>query len=267
MISELMRCSLLDVLKTHTASGTPFSLQRSLRYAIQFATGMVYLHTHKPPILHRDLKPANLLLDFADTLKVLLPSRPLAPVLTPPALGQCLALQRGPRLTLAPRVQVSDFGLAKLRPSPQTQTASTADEYQPYVMTGETGSYRFMAPEVFRHEAYGRPVDVYSFSLILYYMLDGGPPWPELDGMRAVRAAAMGQERPPVPRHWDAKLSQLLRAAWADDPHVRPSFTAVLEELSAVHLAQFKCTYEDMMKRGAAKGPTGVDAGCSCALM
>ena len=120
MISELMKCSLLDVFKTLRVRGEPMPLRRSLRYAIQFAQGMNYLHTCKPPVLHRDLKPANLLLDFADTLKV------------------------------------SDFGLAKLRPLNEPE----AGEYQPYLMTGETGSYRFMAPEVFRHEAYGRPVDV-----------------------------------------------------------------------------------------------------------
>jgi hypothetical protein len=66
MIVELMKCSLQDVLKTFADRGTPFSLERTVRYAIQFAQGMNFLHTSKPPILHRDLKPANLLLDFAD---------------------------------------------------------------------------------------------------------------------------------------------------------------------------------------------------------
>ena len=201
---------------------------------------MNFLHTSKPPILHRDLKPANLLLDFSDTLKV------------------------------------SDFGLAKVRPSPAKKTASTiSDEsldsfnsgaaYQPYVMTGETGSYRFMAPEVFRHEAYGRPVDVYSFSMILFYMLDGQPPWPELDGMRAVTNASVVGERPAVPRHWDAKLADLLRASWDAEPRKRPSFEAVLEILNAFHLAEFKCTLEEMIKKGGAAGGGG-DGGC-CAVM
>ena len=233
MISELMKCSLLDVLKTYGASGTPFSLERTARYAIQFATGMNFLHTHKPnPILHRDLKPANLLLDFSDVLKV------------------------------------SDFGLAKLRPTHATKTATTAEEYQPYVMTGETGSYRFMAPEVFRHEAYGRPVDVYSFSMILFYMLGGVSPWPELDGMRAVTLAATEGDRPPIPRHWDTKLADLLTVTWDDNPKKRPSFAAVLEQLHAFHQAEFKCTYEEAQKRGGAgKGMGGPGASGCCAVM
>jgi serine/threonine protein kinase len=32
---------------------------------------------------------------------------------------------------------------------------------QVYKLTGETGSYRYMAPEVFRHEPYNLKVDVY----------------------------------------------------------------------------------------------------------
>ena len=86
--------------------------------------------------------------------------------------------------------------------------------------------------------------------MILYYMLDGEPPWPELDGMRAVTLASYEDDRPPVPRHWDAKLSELLHAAWADDPKTRPSYAAVLEILEAVHKQHFKCTFEESMKRG-----------------
>ena len=39
-------------------------------------------------------------------------------------------------------LKISDFGLAKIRPDP------TKTEQEAFVMTGETGSYRFMAPEV-----------------------------------------------------------------------------------------------------------------------
>ena len=119
MISELMKCSLLDVFRAHKIQATTMSKKKQLRYAIELAKGMNYLHTCSPPILHRDLKPANLLVDFKDTLKI------------------------------------SDFGLAKLRPQKDKQETDT------FNMTGETGSYRFMAPEVFRHEEYNETVDVY----------------------------------------------------------------------------------------------------------
>jgi hypothetical protein len=230
MLAELMKCSLLDVMKTFASRGTPFSLERTMRYAIQFAQGMSFLHTCKPPILHRDLKPANLLLDFSDTLKV------------------------------------SDFGLAKLRPERAGSEQVPSEDYQPYNMTGETGSYRFMAPEVYRHEAYGRPVDVYSFAMILYHMLVGEPPWAELDGLQAVRAAAIQHDRPQIPRHIVQELSDLCKTAWADDPKARPSFTAVLELLNAFHVKEFKVSFEDAQKSGGA-AVAGASADGCCALM
>ena len=41
---------------------------------------------------------------------------------------------------------------------------------------------RFMAPEVFRHEQYGLPADVYSFGMILYNLLASEAPWPNSPG-------------------------------------------------------------------------------------
>jgi serine/threonine protein kinase len=110
LVTELMKCSLLDIFKAHLIQGTRMPQRRKIIYAQQLAKGMNYLHTCKPPIIHRDLKPANLLIDHSGVLKI------------------------------------SDFGLAKVRPDPKTNEAET------YLMTGETGSYRFMAPEVYRHE-------------------------------------------------------------------------------------------------------------------
>ena len=80
LISELCRCSLLDVFKENIANRTRMPRKTQFIYAQQLAQGMHYLHTCSPPIIHRDLKPANLLIDYSGTLKI------------------------------------SDFGLSKLRP-------------------------------------------------------------------------------------------------------------------------------------------------------
>lgn len=70
MISELMKCSLLDVFKAHIVNGTKMKKKDQLVYAKHLAQGMFYLHTCRPPIIHRDLKPANLLIDHSGVLKV-----------------------------------------------------------------------------------------------------------------------------------------------------------------------------------------------------
>ena len=61
-----------------------------------------------------------------------------------------------------------------------------------YKMTGETGSYRYMAPEVFRHETYNEKVDVYAFAMIFYELLEGIPPFIDHDPVTAARQAAIG---------------------------------------------------------------------------
>jgi serine/threonine protein kinase len=119
-------------------------------------------------------------------------------------------------------LKISDFGLAKVRAKPTTNESDT------FLMTGETGSYRFMAPEVFRHEPYNETVDIYSYAMILFYLLEGRPPWPQLSGIKAVEQAAYAGERPVAPRSWDARLQSLLHQAWDENPSARPSFKRIL---------------------------------------
>ena len=189
MISELMKCSLLDVFKANIVNRTTLSNRTKIAYAQQLAQGMNYLHGF--PIIHRDLKPANLLIDHSGCLKI------------------------------------ADFGLAKIRPSPKSQ-----NEQDQFTMTGETGSYRFMAPEVFRHESYNERVDVYSFAMILYNILNGKPPWPTINGLKAVQKASREGERPVLQRNWDLRLCNLLKQCWDEAPSNRPSFQVILEILS-----------------------------------
>jgi serine/threonine protein kinase len=63
-----------------------------------------------------------------------------------------------------------------------------------------TRSYRFMAPEVFRHKVYNETVDTYSYGMIFFYLLVGRPPWPNLAGLDAVRKASDMGDRPNIPR-------------------------------------------------------------------
>jgi serine/threonine protein kinase len=57
-------------------------------------------------------------------------------------------------------LKVADFGLGKL--------LDASEASKQYAMTGETGSYRYMAPEVFLHKAYDKSVDVFSFAIIVH---------------------------------------------------------------------------------------------------
>ena len=151
-------------------------------------------------------------------------------------------------------LKISDFGLSKIRPKPELAEKET------YTMTGETGSYRFMAPEVYRHEEYNETVDVYSFAMIFFYLLIGRPPWPALPGLEAVRKAALEGDRPNIPRDIDVRLQALLKETWDDNPKVRPPFNKISSTLSGYIKDVFKTDTN-------AVASAEVDAGCKCIIL
>lgn len=118
------------------------------------------------------------------------------------------------------RLAIADFGLARYQ-------ATSGKK-----MTAETGSYRWMAPEVIRHEAYDQRCDVYSFAILAWEMLTYRIPF---DGMMPVEAAfAVAREgkRPSIPREWISKpIAELLRACWHQEARKRPSFGTVRQAL------------------------------------
>jgi hypothetical protein len=60
-------------------------------------------------------------------------------------------------LTRDRRAKISDFGMS---------VANFGQE-----LTAETGTYRYMAPEVIRHESYSSNADVYSFGIVLWQLI------------------------------------------------------------------------------------------------
>ena len=64
-------------------------------------------------------------------------------------------------------IKLADFGLSKICQS------KGSGQYQ---MTGETGTLQYMAPEVMRCEHYDSSVDLYSFALVLWFLIHGETP-------------------------------------------------------------------------------------------
>lgn len=128
------------------------------------------------------------------------------------------------------RLKVCDFGLSKLIPADVNQR-------EEYKMTGETGTYRFMAPEVFGNEPhYDQSIDVYSFAMLFYNIMSGNAPWPTAVGTTVAFITSRG-ERPPIEKKWDPRLRYLLKECWHHDPIMRPSFARVLDTLTSYQLA------------------------------
>ena len=67
-------------------------------------------------------------------------------------------------------IKLTDFGLSKYFQNESNEA---------YLLSGETGTIRYMAPEVFNNEIYNLKVDVYSLGLLIYYIYANEKPFNE----------------------------------------------------------------------------------------
>lgn len=118
-------------------------------------------------------------------------------------------------------VKVADFGVARVK----AQTG---------VMTAETGTYRWMAPEVIEHKPYDHKADVFSFAIVLWELLTGKLPYEYLTPLQAAVGVVQKGLRPTIPKHTHPKLAELLEKCWQQDPAQRPDFSEILPILQLI---------------------------------
>ncbi|XP_057480323.1 serine/threonine-protein kinase STY13-like [Actinidia eriantha] len=122
-------------------------------------------------------------------------------------------------------VKLVDFGLAR-------------EESLTEMMTAETGTYRWMAPELYstvtlRHgekKHYNHKVDAYSFAIVLWELLHNKLPFEGMSNLQAAYAAAFKNARPSL-KDLPEDLAIILDSCWKEDPSARPNFSQIVQML------------------------------------
>lgn len=109
-------------------------------------------------------------------------------------------------------VKISDFGIATLMDS-ETQSK-----------TSGIGKLKFMAPELIREKThYNEKVDVFSFSVVLFYILTKGS-IPDV----SIIDVGLGK-RSKIPYEINKLSASLITKCWSDNPNERPSFSEIID--------------------------------------
>lgn len=125
-------------------------------------------------------------------------------------------------------VKLFDFGLAKELKGDEMVGNDL------YNMSGNTGSLRYMAPEVALCEPYNHKVDVFSFGILLWQMCSLDVPFATYNVQRHSERVVRGGERPPLDtKKWSPELCNLMSTCWSTNIKKRPHFGSVGSQLRA----------------------------------
>ena len=209
VMKKLEGRTLADVLSAlrsgDPASAREFTRARLLTSLQQVAYAVAFAHAHG--VIHRDIKPANIMIG---------------------QYGEAILI---------------DWGLAKILESPSAPVSEDAAWPQSASSTASgtiTGTPQYMSPEATE----GQPdllttrSDVYGLGAVLYEILTGEPPYPDLGFVPTVMRVRQADADPPRERSPDRNISpgleELCLSAMARDPSDRPLAKEVADELGRV---------------------------------
>ena len=184
LLSEYMKGGSVAALLSER-KGQSIPIDFAIRWALDTAQALRYLHEHKPrAVIHRDIKPQNLLIDGSW------------------------------------HVKVSDFGLSQMYSQAKSLSDTALAASGAY-----SGSRRYMAPEVFNRSSFNEKVDIYSFGFLCYDICHGEPTTTVDQDISQASQRAINGIRPVINSSLGIPIEfeNLIKRCWAVNPDDRPS--------------------------------------------
>ena len=234
-----------------------------LTCALQAARGMLYLHSHSPPICHRDLKSSNLVVDDHWVVKVtdfgmsrIIPERvidvekgvdqskdPESVGLKGGGLGSSsggatpgigtTSTHTGltPEGSEPPSVENSGQSVFDISASMRVLEKSKGASLE---MTSNLGTTAWCAPELLTASSttkYSVKVDVYSFGLVLWELWEKRRPFDHYTSRFDIIDAIRSGERPTLSDNCPPAFRSLITRCWQEEPARRPMFQYIVRYL------------------------------------
>jgi serine/threonine protein kinase len=161
------------------------------RFEASLAIARALQYLHNSGIIYRDLKPDNIGFDASGKLKLF------------------------------------DFGLAK-RLAKVEVTQNHENDGGLYLLTGNTGSLRYMAPEVALDQPYNTTVDTYSFGVLFWQICSLTTPFAGYSMKQHAEKVVNRGERPVLHPSWPLTWTTLMTQCWNQVITSRPDMNYVV---------------------------------------
>ena len=242
--------------------------RKRVTWALNLAETFAQLHsgvtTNGHAILHRDLKPANVgfdvknddlkLLDFGLVCAISLnDEKPkeekeekeeevVGNVGAPEKKwwGGSAKVKTENKVTAPKQQEIQEGGSEGLINSVDTKkryaTSVSMGGKMLYDLTGNTGSTRYMAPEVSLGRQYGMSCEVYSWAVLFWQLVERKQPYQGKTAETMIKSVFNEPyERNQItPELWPYGLDKLVTRAWAHDLDERPSMATIVKILRKV---------------------------------
>lgn len=125
-------------------------------------------------------------------------------------------------------IKLFDFGLAK-RLHPDDKDSATGL----YKLTGNTGSLRYMAPEIALNQSYDERADAYSFGIVFWQICSLTLPYAGFNCKMHADLVVDRGSRPKIEMTWPATWIYLMKKCWDSAIYERPHFDFIMDTVSA----------------------------------